>query len=162
MVSPAFAFGSMGVRVKVDRETGQVEVKDIITAHDCGQIINPLGARGQVEGSIQLGLGWGLCEDLPTDNGLILNPSFVDYKLIRSRDMPQIELFDVPTYDPEGPYGAKESAEGTVAPTSPAVANAIYNVVGVEFNSNVLRPEKVLKALREKEEKGKGTRKGRR
>jgi len=151
MVSPAYAMGIMGVRAKVDRETGQVEVKDVIVVHDCGQTINPLGARGQVEGSIQLGLGYGLCEEMLFDNGMILNPSFVDYKLIRSRDMPQIELIDVPTYDPEGPYGAKESAEGTVAPTSPAVANAIYNAVGVEFDSNFLRPEKVLKALKEKE-----------
>ncbi|MGD9116927.1 MAG: xanthine dehydrogenase family protein molybdopterin-binding subunit [Dehalococcoidia bacterium] len=151
MVSPAFAFGSMAVRVKVDRETGQVEVKDIITAHDCGQVINPLGARGQVEGSIQLGLGWGLCEEVIFDeNGMVLNPSFVDYKLIRTRDMPQIELIEVPTYEPEGPFGAKESAEGTVAPTSPAVANAIYKLFGVEFNSNVIKPEKVLKALKEK------------
>jgi len=160
MVSPAYAMGIMGVRAKVDRETGQVEVKDVIVAHDCGQIINPLGARGQVEGSIQMGLGFGLCEDLPSENGMILNPSFVDYKLIRTREMPQIELFDVPTYDPEGPYGAKESAEATTAPTAPALANAIYNAVGVEFDSNVLRLEKVLKAIREKEEKGKG--KGRR
>jgi 4-hydroxybenzoyl-CoA reductase subunit alpha len=81
---------------------------------------------------------------------MVLNPSFVDYKLIRTRDMPQIELIEVPTYEPEGPFGAKESAEGTVAPTSPAVANAIYKLFGVEFNSNVIKPEKVLKALKEK------------
>jgi len=155
MVSPAWAFGSMAIRVKIDRETGLVEVKDVIVAHDCGQPINPLGIRGQVEGSVHLGLGWGLCEDLPTDNGLILNPSFADYKIFRTRDMPQIELMEVPTYEPGGPFGAKESAEGAVAPTSPAIANAIYNVTGAEFNSNVLKPEKVLKAIREKEEKEK-------
>jgi 4-hydroxybenzoyl-CoA reductase alpha subunit len=160
MVSPAYAMGIMGARAKVDRETGQVEVKEIIISHDCGQVINPLGARGQAEGSVQMGLGFGLCEDLPNENGMILNPSFVDYKLIRTREMPQIELIEVPTYDPEGPYGAKEAAEATTAPTAPAVANAIYNAVGVEFDSNVLRLEKVLKAIREKEEKGKG--KGRR
>jgi 4-hydroxybenzoyl-CoA reductase subunit alpha len=158
MVSPAFAMGIMGIRAKVDRETGQVEVKEVIAVHDCGQTINPLGARGQVEGSIQMGLGFGLCEDLPTENGLILNPSFVDYKLVRTREMPQIELFDVPTYDPEGPYGAKEAAEATTAPTAPALANAICNAVGVEFDSNVLKLEKVFKALKEKEAKEKGKR----
>ncbi len=100
-------------------------------------------------------MGWGLCEEQPTDNGLILNPSFADYKVIRTRDMPQIELHEVLTYDPEGPFGAKESAEGAVAPTPPAIANAIYHVTGAEFNSNVLKPEKVLKAIREKEEKEK-------
>jgi len=88
-----------------------------------------------------------------TDNGMILNPSFVDYKLIRSRDMPQIELHDIPTYDPEGPFGAKEAAEATTSPGAPALANAVYNAVGAEFSSNVLRPEKVLKAIRKKEEK---------
>ena len=67
--------------------------------------------------------------------------------------MPQIELNEVPTYEPEGPFGAKESAEGAVAPTSPAIANAIYSVTGATFNSNVLKPEKVLKAIREKEGK---------
>jgi CO/xanthine dehydrogenase Mo-binding subunit len=153
MVSPAWSFGSMAIRVKVDRETGLVEVKDVIVAHDCGQPINPLGVRGQVEGSVHLGLGWGLCEDLPTDNGLILNPSFADYKIFRTRDMPQIELHEVSTYEPGGPFGAKESAEGAVAPTSPAIANAIYNVTGATFDSNVLKPEKVLKAIREKEGK---------
>jgi 4-hydroxybenzoyl-CoA reductase alpha subunit len=156
MVSPAFAFGSMAVRVKLDRETGLIEVKDIINAHDCGQIINPLGVRGQVEGSIQLGLGWGLCEEIIFDEkGMVLNPSFVDYKLVRHRDMPTIESIDVHTYEPEGPFGAKEAAEGTVAPTPPAVANAVYKMTGALFNTNVMRPEKVLKAIREAEKKEK-------
>ena len=153
MVSPAFAFGSMAVKVKIDKETGLIEVKDIIAAHDCGQIINPLGARGQTEGSIQLGLGWALCEELLFDNGMVLNPSFVDYKLIRSRDMPPIETIEVPTHEPEGPFGAKEAAEGTVAPCPPAIANAALKMFGVEFNSNVFTPERVLKAIREKETK---------
>jgi CO/xanthine dehydrogenase Mo-binding subunit len=154
MISPAYGMGIQAVRAKVDRETGQIEIKDVIVVHDCGQVINPLGARGQVEGSTQMGLGYGFCEDIITDNGMILNPNFVDYKLIRSRDMPQIELMEVPTYEPEGPYGAKEAAEATTAPGAPALANAVYNAVGAEFNSNVLRPEKVLKAIREKEAKG--------
>jgi 4-hydroxybenzoyl-CoA reductase alpha subunit len=150
MVSPAFAFGSMAIRVKLDRDTGKIDVIDVINAHDCGQIINPLGARGQVEGSIQFGLGWGLCEDMLFDeNGMVLNPSFVDYKLIRHRDMPTIESIDVHTHEPEGPYGAKESAEGTVAPAAPAVANAIYKLTGAMFNTNAMNPEKVLKAIRE-------------
>jgi len=155
MVSPAYGMGIMAIKAKVDRETGLIEVEDILVVHDCGQTINPLGSRGQVEGSIQMGLGFGLCEDLPTDNGLILNPSFVDYKLVRSREMPPIELIDIPTFDPEGPFGAKESAEATTAPTAPAMANAIYHAVGAEFDSNVLRPEKVLRAIREKEKKDK-------
>lgn len=160
MISPAYGMGIEAVRAKVDRETGKIEIKDVIIVHDCGQVINPLGVRGQAEGSTQMGLGFGLCEDVPTDNGLILNPSFADYKLIRSHDMPQIELIDIPTYDPEGPYGAKEAAEATTAPTAPALANAVYHAVGAEFNSNVLKPEKVLKAIREKEKKDKDKARG--
>lgn len=153
MVSPAYGMGIQAVRAKVDKETGQIELKGVITVHDCGQTINPLGARGQVEGSTHMGLGYGLCEEMRYEGGLILNPSFVDYKFIRFRDMPQIELIDVPTYDPEGPFGAKEAAEATTSPGAPALANAVYQAFGVEFDSNVLGPEKVLKALKEKEKK---------
>jgi 4-hydroxybenzoyl-CoA reductase alpha subunit len=155
MISPAYGMGAEAMRVKVDRETGKIEVKDVIIVHDCGQTLNPLGARGQVEGSTQMGLGYGLCEEMPTDNGNVVNPNFVDYKLLRSRDMPHIELLDIPTYDPEGPFGAKEAAEATTAPAAPAMANAVYAVTGAEFDSNVLKPEKVLKAIREKEKKDK-------
>ena len=69
--------------------------------------------------------------------------------------MPQIELLEVTTYDPEGPFGAKEAAEASIAPTAPALANAIFNAVGAEFDSNVLKPEKVLNAIREAEKKAK-------
>ena len=155
MISPAYGMGIQAVRAKVDRETGLIEMKDVIVVHDCGQPINPLGVRGQVEGSTQMGLGYGFCENMPTDNGMILNPSFVDYKLIRSRDMPPIELLEVLTYEPEGPFGAKEAAEATTSPGAPALANAVYHAVGAEFDSNVLKPEKVLEAIREKEKKDK-------
>jgi CO/xanthine dehydrogenase Mo-binding subunit len=157
MISPAYSMGIMAAKVKVDRETGHVDVKEVLVVDDSGQIINPLGARGQVEGSIHMGLGWCLSEDLAFDNGLILNPSLNDYKIIRSRDMPEVELLEVPTPDPEGPFGAKEAAEGTIAAIAPAVANAIYNAVGAEFSSNVLKPERVLAAIREavKREKSK-------
>jgi 4-hydroxybenzoyl-CoA reductase subunit alpha len=153
MISPAYGMGIQAVRAKVDKETGQIEIKDVIVVHDCGQTINPLGARGQVEGSTQMGLGYGLCENILTDNGMVLNPNFVDYKLIRTRDMPQIELMEIPTYEPEGPFGAKEAAEATTAPGAPALANAVFNAVGAQFNSNVLTPEKVLKAIKDKGKK---------
>jgi 4-hydroxybenzoyl-CoA reductase subunit alpha len=155
MVSPAYGMGIQAVRVKLDKETGQIELKGVLTVHDCGQTINPLGARGQVEGSTHMGLGYGLCEEMRDEGGLILNPSFVDYKFIRTRDMPQIELYDIPTYDPEGPFGAKEAAEATTSPGAPAMANAIYQRFGLEFNSNILKPEKVFNALKEKEKKEK-------
>ena len=155
MISPAYGMGIMAIKAKVDRETGHVDAQDVLVVHDSGQIINPLGARGQVEGSIHMGLGYGLCEEMPMDQGMLLNPEFVDYKIIRTRDMPEIEILDVPTYEPNGPFGAKEAAEATIAPTAPALANAVYQAVGAEFFSNVLKPEKVLKAIKEKEKKDK-------
>ncbi len=155
MISPAYGMGIMAIKAKVDRETGAIEAQDVLVVHDCGQVINPLGARGQVEGSVHMGLGYALCEDMPNDNGLILNPSINDYKIIRQRDMPQIEILDVPTYEAEGPFGAKEAAEATIAPTAPALANAVFHAVGAQFDSNVLKPEKVLKAIREADKKAK-------
>jgi len=155
MISPAYGMGVMAIKVKVDRETGHVDAKDVLVVHDCGQVINPLGARGQVEGSVHMGLGYGMCEEMPMDQGMVLNPEFVDYKILRTRDMPDIEIMDVPTYEPNGPFGAKEAAEATIAPTAPAFANAVYAAVGAEFYSNVLKPEKVLKAIREAEAKQK-------
>ncbi len=158
MISPAYGMGIMAMKVKVDKEIGHIDVKEVLVVHDCGQVINPLGARGQVEGSVHMGLGYGLCEDMANDNGLVLNPSLNDYKLVRQRDMPFIEILDVPTYEPDGPFGAKEAAEATVAPTAPALANAVFAACGAQFDSNVLKPEKVLMALREvekKEKKGK-------
>jgi len=100
-----------------------------------------------------MGLGYGMCEEMPMDQGMLLNPEFVDYKILRTRDMPQIEILEVPTFEPNGPFGAKEAAEATIAPAAPAFANAVYQAVGAEFYSNVLKPEKVLKAIREKEKK---------
>jgi 4-hydroxybenzoyl-CoA reductase alpha subunit len=155
MISPAYGMGVMAIKAKVDRETGYVEARDVLVVHDCGQVINPLGARGQVEGSVHMGLGYGLCEEMAFDQGLVLNPEFIDYKILRTRDMPQIEILDVPTYEPNGPFGAKEAAEATIAPTAPALANAVYHAVAAEFSSNVLKPEKVLKAIREAERKEK-------
>jgi len=155
MISPAYGMGIMAIKAKVDMEIGHIEAQDVLIVHDCGQVINPLGARGQVEGSVHMGLGYALCEDMPNDNGLVLNPSLNDYKIIRQRDMPQIELLDIPTYESEGPFGAKEAAEATIAPTAPALANAVFAVTGAEFDSNVLKPEKILKAIRATEAKKK-------
>jgi 4-hydroxybenzoyl-CoA reductase subunit alpha len=160
MISPAYGMGIMATKAKVDRETGHVEVQDVLIVHDCGQIINPLGARGQVEGSVHMGLGYGLCEEMPMDQGMLLNPSFVDYKILRQRDMPQIETLEVPTYEPNGPFGAKEAAEATIAPAAPSMTNAVFQATGAEFFSNVLKPEKVLKAVQEAEKKAKRARKG--
>jgi CO/xanthine dehydrogenase Mo-binding subunit len=149
MISPAFSFGIQAVEVKVDRETGHYRVVNVATAHDSGKIINPMAVRGQLEGAIQMSLGYGFCEEMPSEDGRILNPNLVDYKIIRYRDMPQNETLEIAeTYEPEGPFGAKEAGEGLTCPTAGAMANAIYNAVGVRITDNPITPEKVWRALK--------------
>ena len=156
MVSPAWGFGIQAVEVEVDPETGKYKLIEIFTAHDCGQVINPVGVLGQVEGATMMAAGGAFCEDQPSDNGKILNPSIADYKVIRSLDMPKTVSIEVDTYEPEGPFGAKETGEGLTSPTSGAIANAVYNAVGVRIKDLPITPEKVLRALKEKEQqKGK-------
>jgi 4-hydroxybenzoyl-CoA reductase alpha subunit len=148
MVSPAFSFGIQAVEVKVDRETGHYRVVKVVTAHDSGTVLNPMAVRGQLEGAIHMSLGYAFCEDLPSEEGRILNPNLVDYKIIRYRDMPENESLECVTYEPEGPFGAKEAGEGLTCPTAGAIANAIYDAVGVRITDNPVTPEKVWRALK--------------
>jgi xanthine dehydrogenase molybdenum-binding subunit len=145
-------FAAQFAEVEVDTETGQVKVLKIVAAHDCGRAINPLICEGQVEGGIQFGLGYALTEGLIVDDttGKALNPTFLDYKIFSARDMPRIEVILVESIEPTGPYGAKGIGEPPLVPTAPAIANAIYNAVGVRINEIPMTPEKVLKALRER------------
>jgi 4-hydroxybenzoyl-CoA reductase alpha subunit len=153
MVSPAYSFGVQAVEVEVDPETGKVKLLTATTAHDSGTVINPLACDGQLEGAVSMAGGYGFCEDQPMDNGKILNPSIGDYKVIRSLDMPKTKILVVDTYEPEGPFGAKEAGEGLTNPTAGAIGNAIYNAVGVRITDLPITPEKVLNALKEKKKK---------
>lgn len=148
MVSPAFSFGIQSVEVKVDRETGHYKVVNVVTAHDSGTVLNPMAARGQLEGAIHMSLGYAFSEDMPYEEGRLLNPNLVDYKVVRYRDMPENQTLECVTYEPEGPFGAKEAGEGLTSPTAAAIANAIYNAVGVRIHDNPVTPEKVWRALR--------------
>ncbi len=150
MISPAFSFGVQAVEVEVDRETGYVKILNVFTAHDSGQVINPVAIRGQVEGSIMMSAGYGYSEEMLYDGGKVLNPNLVDYSLIGYRDMPSAVTVDCPTYEPEGPFGAKEVGEGITCPTAGALANAIYHAVGVRITNPPLTPEKILMALKGK------------
>jgi CO/xanthine dehydrogenase Mo-binding subunit len=151
MVSPAWGFGVQAVEVEVDPETGKYKLVEIVTAHDCGQVINPVAVLGQVEGATMLAAGGAYCEDQPADNGRILNPSIADYKVIKSLDMPKTVGIEVDTFEPEGPFGAKEAGEGLTSPTGGAIANAIYNAIGARVKDLPITPERVLKAIKEKE-----------
>jgi 4-hydroxybenzoyl-CoA reductase alpha subunit len=152
MISPAYSFGVQAVEVDVDPETGKYKLANVTTAHESGTVINPIGIEGQLEGAIMMAGGYGFCEDIPMDEGKILNPSIADYKLIRSLDMPETEILEIDTYEPEGPFGAKEAGEGLTNPTAGAIGNAIYKAVGVRITDLPITPEKVFRALRKKEE----------
>jgi 4-hydroxybenzoyl-CoA reductase alpha subunit len=155
MISPAFSFGVQAVEVEVDPETGKYRLVNVTTAHESGTVINPIGIEGQLEGAIMMAGGYGYCEDQPMDDGKILNPSIGDYKLIRSLDMPETKILEIETYEPEGPFGAKEAGEGLTNPTAGAIGNAVYKAVGVRITDLPITPEKVFKALREKEQRSK-------
>ncbi|MDO8688918.1 MAG: molybdopterin-dependent oxidoreductase, partial [Dehalococcoidia bacterium] len=136
-----------GAHVEIDRETGQVEVRRVDVAHDSGVELNPLAVEGQLEGSVHMGIGFTLTEELMSHEGQVLNPSLLDYRVVTSLEMPDVEVHHVRTSDPAGPFGAKEVGEGAVGPNAPAIANAILQASGVEVKSLPIHPEWMLDAL---------------
>lgn len=138
------------VEVEVDTETGQVKVLRAVYAHDLGRVINPVAAEGQVEGGLQQGIGYALMENMlfDPDTGACLTSDFLDYKMPTAVEMPrQIECIFVESNEPSGPFGAKGLAEACLIVPAPAIANAIYNAVGVRIRSLPITPEKILAAL---------------
>jgi CO/xanthine dehydrogenase Mo-binding subunit len=153
--APAYSFSASGAKVKVDLETGTIEVKDFIFAHDCGRPLNIRAVEGQIEGSVLLGLGFSCFEECVYDeNGRHLNPSFRDYRFPTALDMPPIKTIISGQPDPMGPMGAKEAGEGSTAPVGPAIGSAINSATGLTFRELPLNPERIWRALREKEKTG--------
>ena len=151
--SPSYSYSAQVVELSVDRETGRVTVHKITAAHDCGRALNPVNVDGQIIGSVYMGLGQALQEEMVWQDGRQMNASLLEYRIPTTLETPEIESIIVESIDPEGPFGAKEAGEGSLAATIPAVANAIYDAVGVRINSLPITPEKVLEALREKEKR---------
>ena len=149
--SPAYSYSAQVAEVTVDPETGQVRVDKIVAAHDCGKALNPLTVEGQIEGSVYMGFGQALQEDMIWKDGRLMNPSLLEYRIPATKENPEIESIIVESIDPEGPFGAKEAGEGSLAATIPAIANAIFDAVGVRINSIPITPDKILDALREKQ-----------
>ncbi len=140
--------------VEVDTETGQVRVLHLVTAVDAGLAINPRLAEGQVEGAVAQGLGYALVEEMRLDeNGHMVNPNFLDYKILSCKDVPKLTTILVETEEPLGPYGAKSIGEVAIDTPAPAVANAIFHAIGIRFRKLPIRGEDVWRALRDKEEK---------
>lgn len=143
-------FAGQFVEVEVDIETGVVEVKKMVMAVDCGRVINPVTATGQIEGGMTQALGYGLCEEMAYDkDGHLLTTRFGDYKIFQAHEMPEMEVILVETYEPTGPYGAKAVAEIPKDGVAPALANAIYDATGVRIRQIPFTPERVWRALRE-------------
>jgi 4-hydroxybenzoyl-CoA reductase alpha subunit len=146
--TPAYSYSACAVEVQVDPETGDLRVERVWIAHDGGTAINPLLVEGQVEGSVYMGLGEALMEESAfRPHGLHKLPSLLEYKSPTTLDTPEITTILVETHDPEGPFGAKEAGQGPLLPVIPAVANAVYDAVGVRIDEVPITPEKILKAL---------------
>jgi CO/xanthine dehydrogenase Mo-binding subunit len=149
-LSVTYAYGTHGVEVEVDKETGEVKILKYIAAHDVGRAINPMLLEGQVYGGATMGLGYALTEKLILKDGKVMNPNFLDYKMLTAKDVPKIETIVIETEDPNGPFGAKGIGEPGLVPTAPAIANAIYDAVGVRIRELPITPEKVLAALKQR------------
>ena len=151
--SPAYSYSAAVAEVDVDPATGIVVVERIWIAHDIGKSINPALVMGQVEGSVYMGLGEILMEEMSyraNRNVVHKIPSMLEYKSPTTMEMCDVKTYLIEDPDPNGPFGAKEVGQGPLLPVPPAVANAVYNAVGVRIDEVPLTPEKVLKALREK------------
>lgn len=153
--SPAYSFTAHVAEVEVDPETGIVRVEKIWIAHDCGRALNPVLVEGQMEGSAYMGYAEALFEQQifkDADHGragLHNAPSLLDYRLPTSVDTPELEALIVESVDPEGPYGAKEAGEGPLHPSIPAIANAIFDAVGVRMDAMPFSPPRVWRALQD-------------
>lgn len=150
-LSPSYSFGSCVAEVKVDIKTGHVRLLNVWGAHDCGKAINPLAVEGQLEGSWHMGIGQALSEEMRYYKGLLLNNNFLDYKMPTTLDTPDIHTNIIETIDPEGPFGAKECGEGALHPVIPAIANAIYDAVGVRVTKLPIKADHVLELIKQKE-----------
>ncbi|MBI5441378.1 MAG: molybdopterin-dependent oxidoreductase [Deltaproteobacteria bacterium] len=152
--SAAYGFCAQVAEVQVDEETGKIEVERLYYAHDVGRAINPMMVEGQMEGAVSWGLGYALMEELKTAEGRVLNQNLHDYKLPTAADMPPVETSIVESVDPLGPFGAKGMGDFGLSATAPAIANAVYDAVGVRPTELPITPEKLRALLRRRDPAG--------
>jgi 4-hydroxybenzoyl-CoA reductase alpha subunit len=148
--SPAYSYTAAVVELDVDVETGWVTVKKVWIAHDIGKAINPYLVEGQVEGSVYMALGEVLMEEQIFRRGVHKIPSLLEYKSPTFLEMPEVDTQLIESLDPAGPYGAKEAGQGPLLPVIPAVANAVFDAIGVRIDEIPITPDKILKALEAK------------
>jgi len=152
--SPAYSYQAAVAEVSVDLDTGTLVVDKVTTAHDCGRALNPPNVEGQIEGAAYMGYGEIIGEEQVFRGGLHKKPSLLDYKLPTSLDTPALEALVVESVDAEGPFGAKEAGEGPLNPVIPAIANAVYDAIGVRFDETPITAEKILDALGKRDNRG--------
>ena len=157
--SPVYSFTACVAAVQVDVESGVYEVEKVWVAHDVGKALNPRLVEGQIEGCVYMAVGEVMMEEEGFRRGLVKAPSILDYKIPTFLEMPAIDITLIENFEPSGPYGAKEAAQGPQLPIAPAIANAIYDAVGVRIDETPITAEKVFKALTAKA-KGKAARVG--
>jgi 4-hydroxybenzoyl-CoA reductase alpha subunit len=145
--SPAYSYSAAVVEVDCDARTGEVRVPEVWIAHDIGRAINPVLVEGQVEGSVYMALGEALMEEQAFRIGVHKFPSMLEYKSPTTLEMPVVHTYLIESLDPEGPFGAKEAGQGPLLPVIPAIANAVYNALGVRIDEIPITPDRVLRAL---------------
>ena len=149
-IAAAYSFAAQAVEVEVDTQTGRVTVLDSFVSDDCGKALNPLAIHGQTNGATVQAFGWALYEQLHYDGGRLANGNFADYTIPTADSVPMLRGGFVESNDPNGPYGAKGASETAILPGAPAIANAVFDAVGVRITDLPITPEKVLAALRDK------------
>ncbi len=142
-------FAVQFAEVGVDIETGQVTAERLVMALDCGTIVNPATASGQVEGGMTQALGYAVSEEMVQDEmGRVINPRFGEYRIFTADEMPELKTIFVETFEPSHPFGVKAVAEIPIDGVAPAVINAVFDATGVLISDLPLTPEKVWRALR--------------
>ncbi|MFQ5692460.1 MAG: xanthine dehydrogenase family protein molybdopterin-binding subunit, partial [Nitrospinota bacterium] len=147
-VAPAYSFVCIAAEVEVDVETGQVRLVRLIAADDVGKALNPLTVEGQIQGEVVQGAALTLYERTVLAEGVVANGSFADYGVPTAECVPMVESWLIEPIDPNGPFGAKGCSETALVPVGAAVANAVYNAVGVRMTRLPIRPPEVLRALK--------------
>ncbi|MBW7837230.1 MAG: xanthine dehydrogenase family protein molybdopterin-binding subunit [Sphingomonadales bacterium] len=152
-MSAAYSHAVHVAEVEVDTETGEIRIVKFTSVQDVGRVINEMGLEAQLEGGIVMGIGYALSEELKIVNGQVRNPSFRDYKVLTAPEVPPMELHFIESHSSTGPMGAKGIAELPTIVPAPAIANAVYNAIGIRFFDPPMTPEKVARAIWERDSK---------
>lgn len=146
-IAPGYSFAAQAVEVEVDTETGQVQILETFLSDDCGKALNPLAVHGQSNGAAVQAIGWALYEQPKLEDGRLQNGNYADYTMPTADSIPTVQSGIVESIDPNGPLGAKGASETAILPGAPAIANAVFDAIGVRITELPITPEKILAGL---------------